>query len=95
MLYPIVLITQFLKCLPGKSQEDIQIKLNGDLQHIHNWLLANKLTLNIDKSEYMIVGSRQRLSNIIDNPVISIGEQNIKRVTTSNTFVEGAHQQLK
>ena len=70
----------------GKSQEDIQIKLNGDLQHIHSWLLANKLTLNIDKSEYMIVGSRQRLSNIIDNPVISIGEQNIKRVTTSKSL---------
>ena len=45
----------------GLSFEDIQTRLNYDLEHIHQWLLANKLSLNKDKTEYMIIllGSRQ------------------------------------
>ena len=35
-----------------------------DLENTHQWLWANKLTLNTSKTEYMIVGSRQRLGKI-------------------------------
>jgi hypothetical protein len=48
--------------------------------------LANKLTLNKDKTEYMIIGSRQRLSNIETDPVIELSETKIKRVKYSKTF---------
>ena len=48
----------------GSSIIDIQTKLNNNLENIHQWLLANKLTLNKDKTEYMIAGSRQRISKI-------------------------------
>ena len=34
------------------------------LFHPENWLLANKLTLHILKSEYMLVGSRQRIASL-------------------------------
>ena len=44
----------------GKSVEDVQ---PTDLEKVHRWLLANKLTLNRDKMEYMLIGSRQRLTN--------------------------------
>ena len=54
----------------GLNAEDIQTRLNYDLEHIHQWLLANKLTLNKDKTEYMIIGSRQKLSNIETDPKI-------------------------
>ena len=37
---------------------DLQREMSKDLAHIATWLLANKLTLNILKSEYMLVGSR-------------------------------------
>jgi hydrogenase maturation factor HypF (carbamoyltransferase family) len=36
-----------------------------DLENVHQWLLAKKLTLNKDKTEYMIIGSRQRISNLV------------------------------
>jgi hypothetical protein len=36
----------------GSNVEDIQTRLNDDLQHIHQWLLPNKLTSNKDKTEY-------------------------------------------
>jgi hypothetical protein len=38
--------------------------LNSEMKNIHQWLLSNKLTLNIEKTEYMIIGTRQRLAKI-------------------------------
>ncbi|CAB4029432.1 Hypothetical predicted protein, partial [Paramuricea clavata] len=70
----------------GSNVEDIQTRLNDDLEQIHQWLLANKLTLNKDKTEYMIIGSRQRLSKIETDPVIELGETKIKRVKYSKTL---------
>ena len=70
----------------GLNVEEIQMRLNYDLQHIHQWLLENKLTLNKDKTEYMIIGLRQRLSNIETDPTIELGESKIKRVKHSKTL---------
>ena len=47
--------------------------------------LANKLTLNSEKTEYTIIGSKQRLANIND-PQIELGEATIKRVNKSKTL---------
>ena len=69
----------------GSNVEDIQTRLNDDLEQIHQWLLANKLILNKDKTEYMVIGSRQRLSKIETDPVIELGETKIKRVKYSKT----------
>ena len=49
----------------GTSIQDIESKLNGELNNLHCWLLANKLTLNASKSEYMIIGSRKRLLRLM------------------------------
>ena len=38
-----------------KSIELTELKLNSDLSKIHTWLLANKLALNVSKTEYMII----------------------------------------
>ncbi len=53
-------------------------KLNNDLENIHQWLLANKLTLNTSKTEYMIVGSRQRLGKIDEEAEIKLGDNKLK-----------------
>ena len=52
----------------GDTGNEIQERLNADLENVHQWLLANKLTLNKQKKEYMIIGSRQRISNKIGDP---------------------------
>ena len=36
--------------------------LNEDLSRVNYWLTANKLTRNASKTEFMLIGSRQRLS---------------------------------
>ncbi|CAB4034888.1 Hypothetical predicted protein, partial [Paramuricea clavata] len=56
----------------GDTGNEIQERLNADLENVHQWLLANKLTLNKQKTEYMIIGSRQRISNKIGDPKIEL-----------------------
>ena len=35
--------------------------MNTELANVNNWLKANKRRLNVAKTEFMIIGSRQRL----------------------------------
>ena len=70
----------------GKTNDELQERINVDLENVHQWLLANKLTLNKDKTEYMIIGSRQRISNLVTDPKIELGESVIKRVHKSKTL---------
>ena len=74
---------------------DIQTKLNNDLENIHQWLLANKLTLNKDKTEYMIAGPGQRISKIEGDPEVKLGNCNIKRVKETKTLGVIIDDQLK
>ena len=46
---------------------NIQTSLNEDLKNVHYWLRANKLTLNMSKTEFMLIGSRQRVSTVTDS----------------------------
>ena len=46
----------------AKTVSNIDSNLNEDLSRVNNWLTANKLTLNTSKTEFMMIGSRQRLN---------------------------------
>ena len=70
----------------GTTEYEIQERLNADLENVHQWLVANKLTLKKQKTECMIIGSRQRISNIITGPKIELGGSVIKRVNKSKTL---------
>ncbi len=63
----------------GSTSTELYNKLNNDLENIHQWLLANKLTLNTSKTEYMIVGSRQRLGKIDEEAEIKLGDNKKKK----------------
>ena len=56
------------------------------VKHLHQWLLANKLSLNVGKTEYMLIGFKQRLSQITTDPQVLIGTQNINRVKCTKTI---------
>ena len=36
--------------------------MTGDLFRLNTWLKANRLSLNIAKTGYMVIGTRQRLA---------------------------------
>ena len=56
----------------------IQSCLNEDLQ--------NKLTLNMTKTEFMLIGSRQKLSTITDTPILTINGTPINQVSTTKSL---------
>ena len=45
----------------GNNVLDIEQNLNQDLENVNEWLIANKLTLNQSKTEFMLIGPRQRI----------------------------------
>ena len=58
---------------------NIQDDMNMDLQFLQNWLLANRLTLNVLKTEFMFVRSRQRVATLTQELDLSInGNQSSK-----------------
>ena len=46
----------------------IQSSQNEDLLNINRWLTTNKLMLNRTKTEFMLIGSRQKLNNLPSLP---------------------------
>ena len=50
----------------------IQLNLNHGLGNLNKWLTSNKLTLNTAKSEFMLIGSRKKLSTLSSQPELSI-----------------------
>ena len=51
----------------GETLGEVERRVNEDLSNVHNWLSANRLNLNIAKTEYVLIGSRHRINNMINN----------------------------
>ena len=61
----------------------IQLNLNHDLGNLNKWFYSNKLTLNPAKTEYMLIGTRQKLSSLSSQPKLSIDNLPIEKVTSA------------
>ena len=70
----------------GRSLDDVTNATNCDLHNINQWLLANKLSLNVAKTEHMFIGSYAKLNNLRDTPYIYMNNQPIKRVKSSKSL---------
>lgn len=70
----------------GDNTDNIQSCLNHDLANVNNWLTANKLTLNMTKTEFMLIGSRQRLNTLKDSPRPAISGAPISQVATTKSL---------
>ena len=53
----------------AKTQIEVMLDLRVELAIMSKWLRANKLALNMDKTKYLIFGSRQML---IDKPDLNL-----------------------
>ena len=69
----------------GKSISELQVTINHDLANVKQWLSANKLSLNLIKTEYLLIGSRHN-NNISAVPNVSVGDVPIKRVTEAKAL---------
>ena len=61
-----------------KDVNIIQSCLNEDLLNISKWLIADKLTVNM--TEFMLIGSRQKLNTVTASPVLSINGTPVNQV---------------
>ena len=62
---------------------DLEIQINTKLKSINLWLRANKLSLNVAKTEFMIISLRQKLQSINDK-TININVDDVKVNQTDN-----------
>ena len=70
------------------SAEDpcvLEHKMNYDMNLIQSWLSANKLTLNVKKTKYMLIGSQFKLSQINSDFAVKVNN------TLSQPTVEVLH----
>ena len=63
----------------GCNIPEIKSMLENDIQCIVKWLCANKLTLNVIKSELMVIGSRQRLASLSENLELTVNGISLKQ----------------
>ena len=55
-------------------------KAGVDLRNVQKWLSLNKLSLNIAKTEYILIASRHKITRIDVQPTVKTNSQHIKRV---------------
>ena len=61
----------------GSDLHLIQSSLSHDLEKLSRWLVTDRLTLNATKTEFMLIGSRQRSSTLSDTQ--DLGAENAAR----------------
>ena len=79
LLYTILYADDTNVLLNGKNINELMDIINNELQKLYIWLRANKLTLNIDKTYYMIF-HRARIKNKDLSLGISINNCALKKV---------------
>ena len=73
----------------GSDVDEINSCIYLDLERIRVWLAAHKLTLNKTKTEFLLIGSKQRLLHLTANPIAAINQFPIKQVSTVKSL--GVH----
>ena len=64
------------------SAEDpcvLQHKMSYDMNLIQSWMSANKLTLNVKKTKYMLIGSQFKLSQINSDFTVKVNNTPFKK----------------
>ena len=59
---------------------DLKLAVTSELNNLTCWPRPNRLSLNVAKTELMVIGSRQRLNAQCEEIDISIDDKKIKRV---------------
>ena len=72
----------------SKNMEDINQTLNSELGHLKQWLQGNKLSLNVLKTQALVVGSKPKIKKItekvVDPPQFLIGDAQAEIVDQTN-----------
>ena len=71
----------------ANSVTDLEAAANSDLENLRKWLIANKLSLNVAKTEFIIIGSKSMTKNISNpHPNVFTENKQIKQVYECKTL---------
>ncbi len=70
----------------GKDLNEIDDYLNKDLKSVNTWLSSKKLILNLTKTEFLVITSRQRRVFLSDNPSLTINNFPIEQVSSTKSL---------
>ena len=71
----------------ANSLTDLEAAANSDLENLRKWLIANRLSLNVAKTEFMLIGSKPMIKNIsVSHPNVLIENKQIKQVNECKTL---------
>ena len=73
----------------GKDVKEINDFLNKDLKSINTWLSVKELILNLTKTGFLVIISRQRRVYLSDNPSLTIDNFPIEQVPSTKSL--GVH----
>ena len=79
----------------GKDLNEIDDYLNKDLKSVNTWLSSNKLTLNLTKTEFLVITSRQRRVYLSDNPSLTINNFPIEQVSSTKSLGVSIDENLR
>ena len=66
---------------------DLENVVNSELRNLNHWLTTNRLSLNVAKTEFMVIGSNQRLLALLNNQInIEIDDKSIKKVEEAKSL---------
>ena len=81
------------------SMNDINTAINADLEALRGWLEGNKLSLNVVKTQGMVIGSRCKLHRIdlpsSSRPDFNIGNEEVTMVNNTKYLGLQVDDQLK
>ena len=60
----------------------MQNKMLKDLTGIASWLSANRLTLNMLKIDFMVIGSRQQVASLEEDIALSLLNTELEKVNS-------------
>ena len=72
--------------IPLLSHEDLAGNiniLNNELKEVTNWFKANKLSVNVQKTNYMLLGTRKRNTKDDDKILVELDDAKLERVITT------------
>ena len=65
----------------SKDVNDIVRIMNNDLNNVDNWLASNKLSLNVNKTHFMLIGTPQKLAHLCNDDLnVNIKGNRLQRV---------------
>jgi len=78
----------------GSDLHPIQSSLSHDLEKLSKWLVSNRLTLNATKTEFILIGSRQRFSTLSDTLELSTNNVPVEQVSPVKSLRVNANENL-